>query len=171
VAFVLERLDEARARGATPLAIVAGQASSFEVGPSGLEGAIARACRDALAGASTSPADVGLVASGANGSVEGDRAEARAILSVLGGSAPRTAVIAPAASLGDCQDASGLVQALVAIAALRSGVAPPIARLEQPEVAGLRYLVEETAIDTRTALVTSTSLFGAASALVIASPA
>jgi 3-oxoacyl-[acyl-carrier-protein] synthase II len=171
VAFVLERLDEARARGATPLAIVAGQASSFEVGPSGLEGAIARACRDALAGASTSPADVGLVASGANGSVEGDRAEARAILSVLGDSAPRTAVIAPAASLGDCQDASGLVQALVAIAALRSGVAPPIARLEQPEVAGLRYLVEETAIDTRTALVTSTSLSGAASALVIASPA
>ena len=55
VAFVLERLDEARARGATPLAIVAGQASAFEVDPSGLEGAIARACRDALAGARHEP--------------------------------------------------------------------------------------------------------------------
>ena len=68
-------------------------------------------------------------------------------------------------------DAKGLVSALVAIAAMRSGVAPPIARLEQPEVAGLRYATAETGIDARSALVTSTSISGGASAVVLSSPA
>lgn len=170
VAFVLERLDGARARGAAPLATLAGQASAFELASTGMAGALVRACRDAMAAAGVRAADIGLVAAGASGLVEGDRSEARGLLSVLGDSAQRTAVIAPAASLGDCQDASGLLQALAAIAALRSGVAPPIARLEQPEVPGLGYLLSETPVDTRVALVTSTSLTGAASALVLARP-
>ena len=170
VAFVLEDLEAARARGAAPLAIVAGQASAFELATSGMEGAIARACQAALAGAGRTPAEVGLVASGAGGSVEGDRAEARALLSVFGESASRTTVTAPAGNLGDSVDAMGLVAALVAIAAMRSGVAPPIARLEQPEVPGLRYATTELGIDARSALVTSTSLSGAASAVVLSRP-
>lgn len=170
VAFLLEDLEAARARGAAPLAIVAGQASAFELATSGMEGAIARACQAALAGAGRTPAEVGLVSSGASGSVEGDRAEARALLSVFGESASRTTVTAPAGNLGDSMDAMGLVAALVAIAAMRSGIAPPIARLDQPEVPGLRYAATELGIDARSALVTSTSLSGAASAVVLTRP-
>lgn len=170
VAFVLEDLDLARTRGAVPLAIVSGQGAAFDLGSAGMEGALARACRAALAGAAVTAGEIGLVSSGAGGSVEGDRAEARALLAVLGDAASRTVVTAPAGNLGDSMDAMGLVATLVAIAAMRSGVAPPIARFEQPEVAGLRYAAAELAIDARSALVTSTSLSGGASAVVLSRP-
>jgi 3-oxoacyl-[acyl-carrier-protein] synthase II len=166
-AVVLERLEDARARRAEPRGFVAGQASAFSAEPAGRTAALARACRAALAGARVAPAEVGLVSSGAGGSVEGDRAEARALAEVLGAAAPHTPVAAVKGNLGDAVDASGLLQAVVALAALREGRAPPIAGLEAPEVAGLGYLERAAPVAAPSALVTATSFAGAASALVL----
>ena len=114
---------------------------------------------------------MGLVVSGADGSVEGDRAEARALVTALGASAATTPVTAPSGALGDPVDAKGLVGAAVAIGAMRSGIAPPIPRLAEPEVPGLRYLAAASPIDARHALVTATSNSGGASAVVLSRPA
>jgi 3-oxoacyl-(acyl-carrier-protein) synthase len=171
VAFVVEPLDLAHERGANVLATVAGQGSAFALAPEGLAGALTRACRSALAGAGIRAPDVDLAVCGASGSVDGDRAEALALVAALGSAAARTAVVAPAASLGESMDAKGLVGACVALAAMRSGVAPPVPRLVEPEVGGLRYLDSPSPIDVRHALVTSTSLSGGASAVILSRPA
>jgi 3-oxoacyl-(acyl-carrier-protein) synthase len=75
--------------------------------------------------------------------------------------------MAPKANLGETIDAGGLLQSLLALSAMRSGKAPPIARFAEPEVHGLRYLREESPVDSGCALVTSMSISGACSALVL----
>jgi len=166
VAFVLESPAHAAARGRQPLAHVAGQASTFAA--SNRERALARACARALAQAATSPADLALVASGANGTPAADRAEARALLAVLGPAAPRAAVTAVKSALGETLDASGLLAAAAALATLAGSPAPAIAGLERPALPGLRYLTRPEAVGPGPTLVTATSQTGACSALVLA---
>jgi 3-oxoacyl-(acyl-carrier-protein) synthase len=76
-------------------------------------------------------------------------------------------VIASKANLGDSIDAGGLLQTVVALSAMRSGRAPPIVGLEEPEVPGLRYVTREASVEPGYALVTSTSHAGGCSALVL----
>jgi 3-oxoacyl-[acyl-carrier-protein] synthase II len=166
-AVVLERLEDARDRGAEPKALVHGQASAFATRASDMEGGLRRACEGALRASALTPAQVGLISAGANGLPNADRAEARALVATLGDTAARTPVMAPKANLGETIDAGGLLQSLVALSALRSGTAPPIAQLEEPEVHGLRYLQQESPVDSGYALVTSMSISGACSALVL----
>jgi 3-oxoacyl-[acyl-carrier-protein] synthase II len=166
-ALVLERLVDARGRGVEPKAFVLGQASTFAPQFAELGGALRRACESALASARVTVAQVGLVSACANGLPQRDRSEAQALVGVLGDTAAETSVIACKGNLGETFDAGGLVQSLVALSTLRSGQAPPIARFEQPEVAGLRYLAEPTNVVTDCALMTSMATSGACSALVL----
>jgi 3-oxoacyl-(acyl-carrier-protein) synthase len=133
--------------------------------------ALERACAAALQRAHVEPQQLALVGTGANGLREHDDAHARALLSVLGASASRTPLSAVKASLGETFDAAGLLQSIAALAALRAGVAPPIARLRSPRLRGLRYPVEPTALGAgiRHALITATSFTGACSALIVTS--
>ncbi len=107
------------------------------------------------------------MSSGANGWPVVDRAEACALLSVLGESSERPAVTAIKAALGDTLDASGLIQTVVAMSALAGTPAPFIARLGEAAFPGLRYLTEPSTIEQGHALITGTSHTGACSALVI----
>jgi len=166
-AFVLERSADAEARGVQPSAFVTGQVSTFAPDAADVPTALRRACDRALRAAGVAPSEVGLVSAGADGSPHGDRDEARALIDLLGSAAGRTPVTAVKASFGDTLDAAGLLQAAVALAALRSGKAPPIAHLEEPDVAGLAYITRERVIEGRHALVTSRSQTGACSALVL----
>lgn len=166
-AFVLERVSDARSRGATPKGVICAQASTFAPDPAGIESALCRACSEALRGARIAPSKLSLVSSGASGLIESDRSEARAILATLRDAAERTPVCAVKANLGDTIDVAGLLQSLVAIHSLRSGMAPPISRLEEPDIPGLRYLLQKSHLDSGYALITSTSYTGACSALVL----
>lgn len=166
-AVVLERPEDARARGVEPVAFVSGQASTFAADPALLETSLLRAGEGALRTAGLDSKDVDLVSAGASGARAADEAEARALLGLLGDGAGRVPVSAIKANLGETMDAAGLVQVVAAVSAMRSGKAPPIAGLEHPEVPGLRYLTEETAVEVRHALVTSISYEGACSALVV----
>jgi 3-oxoacyl-(acyl-carrier-protein) synthase len=129
---------------------------------------LARAAAKALAAAHTDVASLGLCSSGGNGTEQVDHAEAKALLQVLGASAARTAVAAIKANLGDSLDAAGLLQTVVAMAALSGSPAPAVAGLDEPAVAGLAYLTAPTKITAGHALVTATSQTGGCSALVVA---
>jgi 3-oxoacyl-[acyl-carrier-protein] synthase II len=167
-AIVLERADDARARDKAPKGFVRAHAATFAASSARRADALARACRNALAGSRVEPAQVALASTSANGVPAVDRAEAHALLAALGDSAARTPLTALKGNVGDSMDTSGVLQALCAFEALRSGVAMPIARFEEPAVAGLRYLAQPAELAPGCALLTSTSDSGACSALVLA---
>jgi 3-oxoacyl-(acyl-carrier-protein) synthase len=121
-----------------------------------------------LASSGTSPSDVALASSGANGVAQVDRAEAQALLGVLGAHAASTPVIAVKAALGETLEACGLLQVAVASHALATGQAPPISGLDLPLLPGLDYVTRARQLRPGPALVTCTSTTGACSALLLA---
>lgn len=167
-AVVLESAGEARARHAPVHAVLRSHASAFAPAASQSEQALGRACRSALQGAALSPSDVRIVSAGAGGIASADRAEALALRGVLEGAAATVPVVAVKGQLGETVDAGGLLQALVAIEALRRGVAPAIVGLDEPEVPGLAYASGGEVVARGDALVTCVSQGGACSALVVA---
>jgi act minimal PKS ketosynthase (KS/KS alpha) len=173
-AVTLERLPDARERGAPAKGFLCGQASrwSSKATPTGgsaagMQRALQNACQGALAEARIDAAGVSLVSAGANGAPEMDRVEACALLGTLGASAEGTPVMAVKANLGDGIDAGGLVQAVVALSVLGSGKAPPIPELDGADVQGLAYARADSAVAPGHALVTSTSSTGSCSALIL----
>jgi 3-oxoacyl-[acyl-carrier-protein] synthase-1 len=99
---------------------------------------LARAITDALANAGLRPADVGFVVAHANGTRQSDASEARALKAVFGAAPPPVTGFKWA--FGHLLAASGIVEAVVALAAVRAGGAVPgIANLRapDPECAGL----------------------------------
>lgn len=167
-ALVLEPAERARERGRASLGVVRGDASRFSAHPAGLSGALARASAAALKGSRLAPERLALACVGASGIPRHDDAHVDAVTSTLGAHAARVAVAAPKANLGESFDSSGLVQAIVALSALRSRRAPPIARLAAPRVPGLRYPREPAELSSDAALLTAMSPSGSCSALVLA---
>jgi 3-oxoacyl-[acyl-carrier-protein] synthase II len=168
VALVLEKAADASARGAKPKGFVLGHASAFSRQPDDLEDGLVRASSKALTASAADAATLGLCSSGANGVAHVDRAEARALLRILGDSAGRVPVAAIKANLGDALDAAGLLQTIVALATLSGRPAPVISGLTEPGVPGLSYLDGAKAILGSHALITATSQTGTCSAVVVA---
>jgi 3-oxoacyl-[acyl-carrier-protein] synthase II len=169
VALVLEAASSARERGAKIKGFVLGHASAFAGQTDDLPDALVRASSKALAASRTDGASLSLCSSGANGVAHVDRAEAQALLHVLGHSAGRVPVAAIKANLGDALDAAGLLQTIVALNALSGSPAPAIRDLAEPLVPGLSYLEKATTLSGAHALVTATSQTGACSAVVVSS--
>ncbi|HTP30421.1 MAG TPA: beta-ketoacyl synthase N-terminal-like domain-containing protein [Anaeromyxobacteraceae bacterium] len=164
-ALLLERAEDAIARGARLQATLGGQCSTFAAERSEQARALSRAGEVALRLAGIGAGELALVSASASGSPSDDRSEAEALVAVLG-RAP-VPMMAVKGNLGDSQDAAGLLQTIAAIAALRAGTAAPIRGLVAPEVPGLRYATEELSIRGPHALVTSQASTGACSALVV----
>ena len=135
--LVLEALDHARRRGATPLAELVGYAAGADAGhvaapdESG-EGA-ARCMRAALADAGVAPAELGYVNAHATATPAGDVAEARAIRRVLGPAAEHVPVSATKSMTGHLLGAAGAVEALFCVRALQTGWLPPTTNLDHPD--------------------------------------
>lgn len=131
--LILERLEHAQARGAVPIAEVAGFGQTadayhmtmpHETGEGG-----ARAIEMALADADISPADVGYVNAHATSTPGGDVIESQTIKNVFG---PNIAVSAIKSMTGHMLGAAGSVEAAVTALALRDGVLPPTINLDEP---------------------------------------
>jgi 3-oxoacyl-[acyl-carrier-protein] synthase II len=167
VAFVLEPVDVARARGAQGRGTLLGQASRFGFHASERASALSRAAQAALQSSGVSASELALVSSGASGIPEVDRAEAQALSELGGERIADTPVIAVKASLGETLEASGLLQSAVALHALASRQAPPIAGLRSPLHAGLDGAMKARDLRPGPALVTCTSTTGACSALLL----
>lgn len=166
-ALVLESIADAKARGVKPKGLLLAQASTFCRSGEDLERALGRAASKSITASDTDLHTLGLCSSGANGTARVDGAEGRALLRVLDGSPNQPAVAAVKASLGESLDTAGLLQTIVAMAALSGSPAPAVLGLAEPIVPGLAYLSEATAIRGKRALVTATSQTGACSALVV----
>ena len=136
--LLLETEEHAKARGAPILARLLGAAVTsdgydmVEPDPTGERAgdAIARAVH--LAG--LTPADIDHINAHATGTTFGDLAEARAIRRALGSHSP--AVYAPKAALGNSMGASGAIEAVLTVQALRDGIVPPTLNLAEldPEI-------------------------------------
>ncbi|MDO1528786.1 beta-ketoacyl-[acyl-carrier-protein] synthase family protein [Fulvimonas sp. R45] len=135
--FVLESLEHARARGADILAELAGSGMSADasdiVMPSA-DGA-ASAMRQALADAGLAPEDVDYVNAHGTGTQANDATETRAIRLAFGAHADRLAVSSTKSMHGHALGASGALELVAAIGALRDGVVPPTANLDQVDPA------------------------------------
>jgi 3-oxoacyl-[acyl-carrier-protein] synthase-1 len=140
-ALVLETEDAARERGAGVLGEVLGsghRGDALGLLPIRDDGAgLVRAILDALAGAQLRPADVGMVVAHGNGTPNSDASEARALATVFGDEVPP--VTAFKWSIGHLLAASGMIESVLALEALRAGTVPAIANLRRvaPECVAL----------------------------------
>jgi 3-oxoacyl-[acyl-carrier-protein] synthase II len=136
--LVIEALDHALARGATPIAELVGYGTSADAfhltaGPEDGSGA-ARAMRIALAQAEVEPSVVGHLNAHATSTPVGDLGELAAIKSVFGqGKGP--AISSTKSATGHLLGAAGGLEAVFTVLALRDGVIPPTLNLENPDEA------------------------------------
>ena len=127
--LVLETLEHAEERGATPLAILAGAGVSCDAShmtaphPEGA-GAV-RAMRDALADAGLRPEEVDFINLHGTGTPLNDDAEWAALVTVFGERARAIPVASTKALIGHLLGSAGAVEAVVTIQALREGALHP----------------------------------------------
>lgn len=134
--LVIEALEHALARGATPIAELVGYGTSADAhhltaGPEDGSGA-AQAMRTALAQAGIPPSAVGHLNAHATSTPVGDKGELAAIRSVFGtGSGP--AISSTKSATGHLLGAAGGLEAVFSVLALRDQVVPPTLNLENPD--------------------------------------
>jgi 3-oxoacyl-[acyl-carrier-protein] synthase II len=171
--LVLEELEHAQARGATPLAELVGYGATADAShitlpaPGGI-GAV-RAARRALVKAGLTPEDVQHVNAHATSTPEGDKAELQAIKTIFGDHAASLNVTANKSMLGHTLGAAGAIEAITTVLAIREGRVPPTINLTDPdpEAEGLDLTPNnEEARDIRVALSNSFGFGGQNTALV-----
>ncbi|MEZ4267121.1 MAG: beta-ketoacyl-[acyl-carrier-protein] synthase family protein [Myxococcota bacterium] len=168
--LVLERADEARARGATIHALLLGSAISCDAhhmtapAPDGL--AVLAALTDALDRAALTPADVDYINAHGTATPANDEAEARALRQVFGASGPP--VSASKSFLGHTLGAAGALEAVVTVLALREGFVPATLNTESPEDDAPADLVLGAPRDASIRVAVSTSFaFGGNNAVLV----
>ncbi|MAQ37578.1 MULTISPECIES: beta-ketoacyl-[acyl-carrier-protein] synthase family protein [Thioclava] len=133
--FVIETLESAEARGARPLAEIAGFAMNSDasdiVMPS-LDGASA-AITGALSDAGMAPDEVGYINAHGTGTAANDRIETAAIRAALGPAADQVAVSSTKALHGHCIGGTGAVELVACLMALGDGVIAPTANYATPD--------------------------------------
>jgi 3-oxoacyl-[acyl-carrier-protein] synthase-1 len=170
-ALVLETEASAASRGATILGEVLGSghgADGLGLLPIRDDGdGLARAIGSALARSGLRPEDVGAIVAHANGTRQSDASEARAIRAVFGAAPPPVTGFKWA--FGHLLAASGIIEAVLAFAAMREGTVPGIANLRQldPDCAGLPVSAAAQRPRSDVALVLSRGFGGTNAALLI----
>ncbi|MBU8536758.1 beta-ketoacyl synthase N-terminal-like domain-containing protein [Falsiroseomonas tokyonensis] len=129
-ALVLESLEAAQARGATPLAEIAGHAQAQQ-GRAGVAPDAATALRVMRAALGALPADaLGFISAHATGTPAGDAAEAEALATLLG-SAP-VPVNATKAMIGHAIQGAALLELVACVLQLQGGFVHGTPGLAQP---------------------------------------
>ncbi len=132
--LVLEGLDHALARGATPLAEVIGYGVSADaaylVAPSENGAGAARAMRLALRDAEVEASAIDYISAHATSTDVGDLAETQAIHTVFGERATQVPVSAMKSQIGHLLGGSGGVETIAAVQALRTGWVSPTLNMD-----------------------------------------
>ena len=134
--LMLEDAESAAARGARVLAEIKGHGMGFDTsGGDEIERAeaVASAVRLALEDAGVAAEDLDVLSLSANGSVLGDRCEARGVAEALGERAAARPATAIKAMLGEAPGASGALQAIALLGTFGDGALPGVLGLETPE--------------------------------------
>jgi 3-oxoacyl-[acyl-carrier-protein] synthase II len=146
-ALVLEAASRAEARGARPVAEILGYGTTTDAyhmtAPDPEARGAVRAIELALEGAGVKPEDVDYVNAHGTATELNDRSETIAIKRAFGEHAARLPVSSTKSVIGHLLGASGLVEAVAAIGALRRNVLPPtVGYEEQEEGMDLDYVPE-----------------------------
>lgn len=136
--LVIEALDHALARGATPIAEIVGYGTTSDAwhitaGPEDGDGA-RRAMEIALAQAGIGPEHVGHLNAHATSTPVGDLGELAAIRTLFAG-LPGPAISATKSATGHLLGAAGGLEAIFTALALRDQIAPPTRNLTDPDPA------------------------------------
>ena len=135
--LVIESLEHALARGASPLAELAGHGATADAhhitqpSPGGEGGA--RAIQLALSRAGLAPAEVDYVNAHGTSTPMNDKFETMAIKSVLGDEAYSTPVSSTKSMTGHLLGAAGALEAAICVLAISRGAIPPTINLENPD--------------------------------------
>jgi 3-oxoacyl-[acyl-carrier-protein] synthase II len=173
--LVLEELEHARSRGASIYAELLGYGTSSdathitEPDPSGQNPA--RAMRMAFGDAGVDPADVGYINAHGTSTPLGDASETRVIKIAMGEEiAYRTPISSTKGATGHTLGASGAVEAMFTVLAVKNGTLPPTINYEQadPEC-DLDYIPNESReADIRVAVSNSFGFGGHNASIVLA---
>ncbi len=135
--LVMEPLDDALARGATPLAEIVGFGMSADAGhitqpaPDGA----ARAMTAAMADAGMAPEQFSYINAHGTGTEANDRSETAAIRAAFGSHAETLAVSSTKSMHGHALGAAGALEAIACIDTLRYGTLPPTVNYTAPDAA------------------------------------
>jgi nodulation protein E len=134
---VLERLDDAKARGAEILAEIAGFGMTADAGdivqPSELGASDAMSF--ALKEGGLNPEDIGYVNAHGTGTLANDATETRAIKRSFAGHAAKLMVSSTKSMHGHALGAAGAVELVATVMALKDGVVPPTINYQRPDPA------------------------------------
>ncbi len=134
---VVESLEHARNRGATPIAEVIGgalTADAFHISaPEPTGRGQTRAMLKALANAGVTTDEVDYIVAHGTSTSLNDVTETRAIKAAFGDQAYRVPISSPKSMVGHLVGAAGIASALAALGAIRDGFIPPTANLEDPD--------------------------------------
>jgi 3-oxoacyl-[acyl-carrier-protein] synthase II len=135
--LVFEELEHARKRGAKIYAEVIGYGASADAGhitqPDEAGIGAARAMERAIVDAKIDPADLGYINAHGTSTHLGDQAETAAIKQVLKEHARDVSISSTKSQMGHSLGASGGIELLLTVLAIRDGVIPPTINLENPD--------------------------------------
>ena len=135
--LVFEEFEHARRRGAKILAEVLGYGASADGGhitqPDENGTGAAKAMERALCDAQLNPADIGYINAHGTSTPLGDLAETRAIKRIFGEQAKKTSISSTKSQIGHLLGASGGVELIFGILALRDSMIPPTINLDSPD--------------------------------------
>lgn len=174
-AVVLESRSSAHRRGARVMATVDGwgrTGDAFHVCQPRPDGTgIARAIRTALDRACATPADVGYINANGTGTVFNDHAEAAALRLAFGDDVGRIPVSSTKSVHGHALEASGLLELVLTVLALRCGRLPVNSGfLGWDDGCLLDIVVEPRTTNARYALTVNAAFGGANTALLVGAP-
>jgi 3-oxoacyl-[acyl-carrier-protein] synthase II len=134
---VVESLEHARERGATPVAEIIGgalTADAFHISaPEPTGRGQARAMTNALRNAGVAPDEIDYIVAHGTATPLNDVTETRAIRTAYGDHAHKVAISSPKSMIGHLVGAAGIASALAGLGAIRDGVIPPTANLRTPD--------------------------------------
>jgi 3-oxoacyl-[acyl-carrier-protein] synthase II len=171
--LVLEELEHARARGATPIAEVIGYGSSSDAfhmaAPAEKGEGSQRSMRAALERAGIAPDAVDYINAHGTSTPLNDRYESAAIEAVFGEHASRLAISSTKSMTGHMMGAAGAFEAFVCARVVQSGCIPPTINYRHPDPELTLDYVPNTArqTDSRVALSNSMGLGGHNSTLIL----
>jgi 3-oxoacyl-[acyl-carrier-protein] synthase II len=136
-AVIVESLEHALARGATPLVEVLGgalTADAFHISaPEPTGRGATRAMTNALRNAGVTTDEIDYIVAHGTATPLNDVTETRAIKAAFGAQARRVAISSPKSMIGHLVGAAGIASALAAIGAIRDQIIPPTANLHSPD--------------------------------------
>ena len=171
-ALLMERADDARRRGASPQAIVAGYGATSDayhmVIPNPDPAPAAEAVRLALADAGLNPEQVDYVNAHATATPVGDACEARVLALALGEHLRHVPVSSTKSMTGHLLSGASAIEALACIVALRESAVPPTINLNDPDPAcPLRHVPNEAIPHRVHAAVSNSFGFGGSNACLV----